>query len=97
MITVKQHDVDDITFTVNMDLTGWDVRLLARRLNSQVALELDHTVDGGTVTHTLTGELDVGVYQVEVEASRDGQRITFPTPQDGSPPYELLQVLRDLG
>lgn len=97
MNTVKQHDRYPITFTVNMDLTGWTVRLLARRSGAAEATELECTAAGDVVTHTLTGELATGDYAIEVEASKGDELITFPTAQDGAPQYEMLRVIPDLG
>lgn len=91
---VKHGDKHDITWTVNGDLTGATVRLLARS-QAGVTTELACTVtdaENGEITHTLTGSLEVGTYRVEVEVTKDGKVTTFPS--DG---YGTLTVQRDLG
>jgi hypothetical protein len=94
-VIVKHGDEYPIQFTVNMDLTGCAVRLIVqRKYPATDPVVLDSTITdaaGGVVQHTLTGTLDAGDYKVEVEATRDGEVITFPN--DG---YELLQIIPDL-
>jgi len=93
-ISVKHGDKYPIQFVVNADLTGATVRLLAKP-NGGDTLVLDSTIPdpaGGVVEHMLTGELDVGDYRIEVEATRDGEVITFPN--TGT---ESLHVEADLG
>ena len=96
MITVKRGDKYDVTFTVNADLTGATTRLLAnRQYTTGEPTLLGHTVTdpvNGVVTHTLTGTLDPGRYNVELEATRGGETFTFP-----SSGFETLQVEPDLG
>ena len=92
MSTVKRGDKHPITLTVNADLTGCTVRLIASQ--SGVAQDLPCTVTdpaGGVITHTLTGLLEVGVYKLEVETTRGGEVVTFPS--DG---YARLTVTNDL-
>lgn len=98
MITVKQGDQYDITYTLNMDLTGATVRLVAGKAGGD-PVELDTNITdpaGGVITHTLTGTLPAGTYQVEAEVTVGGQVVTFPTVQDRGPQYETLVVLPDL-
>lgn len=96
-VTVKRRDIYPITFTANMDLTGSTVRLLARkRFTADAATELASTFAGAVVTHILTGDLDVGSYDIELEVTRDGEVVTFPT-GDGPAAYETLTVVEDLG
>lgn len=101
MTVVKAHDTHDITLTVTSDgaavnLTGATVRVLARPVGSSATpTELDVTVTdatGGIITHTLTGTLDVGPWDVEVEVTKAGATVTYPTTG-----YERLDVQPDLG
>lgn len=92
MSTVKHGDKYPIMFTVNMDLTGWAVRLLYKGASAGVLASEVTDPAGGVITHILTGELEVGAYRVEVEASRSGEVVTFPS--DG---YGRLVVSPDLG
>lgn len=94
MITVKQGDTHDITFTVNADLTGATVRLLARPIASGVGEVLNSTITnaaGGVVTHSLTGDLLPVRYYVELEITQAGKISTAP-----SKTYEMLQVVREI-
>lgn len=100
--TVKRGDTHAITLTVKdsaglpVDLTGATVRLLASITNSPDPAEvLPATITdavNGVVTHTLTGALLAGTYQIEVEATIGGVITTAPT--DG---YATLIVKADLG
>jgi len=96
MITVKRGDTHDTTWTVGMNLTGATVRLLAQPRTTGTTIVLACVVTdavGGIVTHTLTGTLAVGVYDVELEVTTSGgQIVTFPNDS-----YETLCVARDLG
>lgn len=101
MITVKHGDTHPITLAVAsdgapVDLSGATIRVLARPSGtSDEATLLEHTVtdaSGGILTHTLTGTLTVGPWDVEVEVTRDGTTVTYPT--DG---YERLRVQPDIG
>ena len=98
---VKSGDTHSITLTVNdsagspVDLTGSTIRLLARINDDSAAMvELTSALGAGTgeVTHTLTGTLPVGTYNVEVEATIGGVTTTAPT--EG---YATLVVTQDLG
>jgi hypothetical protein len=95
-ITVKRGDTHDISWTVNADLTGATVRLLLRLDNAQAdVIVAEATVTGaaiGEVTHTLTGTLAVGEYDVEIELTRSGAVTTAPTVGFGR-----LRVVADLG
>lgn len=102
MITVKEHDVYGITYAANMDLTGTTVRLLARQGRNGTPFVLPSAITdaaGGIVTHTLTGTLAVGTYQVELEVTAAGEIVTFPT-NDPTKPYEryyeILSVVEDI-
>ena len=100
MVTVKQGDTHDTTWTANMDLTDATVRLLARRTTvapvEPDSVELAGVVTdaaGGVVTHTLDGTLIPGVYRVELEVTTSGgEVVTFPNDS-----YESLIVASDLG
>lgn len=99
-ITVKRRDTHDIVFTVTdendapVDLTGATVRLLARRQGAAATVILGSSVSNpaaGEVTHSLTGTLEIGVYDVEVESTRNGDVVTAPN--DG---YFTVEVIEDL-
>lgn len=95
---VKQGDKYPVTWTVNMDLTGTAQRVIARRIGATEPVELDvDSAAGGVITHTLTGDLEPGDYQVEVEVTAGTQVVTFPTDQTGTRQYDILTVLPDLG
>jgi hypothetical protein len=96
MITVKRGDTHPITLTVAgddvVDLTGATVKMFARRSTAQ-AIPLEVTATGpNTLTHTLTGTLQPGMYRLEVEITRDGVVRTAPTSG-----YLQLDVQADLG
>jgi len=97
MITVKKGDTHAITYTVNADLTGATVRLLCKQsgrpdLSPTVLASTVTDAPGGVVSHTLTGTLAVGLYDIELEITKSGAISTSPT--NG---YEQLKVLVDLG
>lgn len=101
MSTVKRGDTHTITLTVTsggqpVDLTGATIRLLARRTGtSGEPTILDATVTdaaAGQLTHTLTGTLAVGPWDMETEVTRDEATTTYPT--EG---YARLDVQPDLG
>lgn len=94
MLQVKTNDKYPTYWTVPMDLTGADVRLLARRPGHPVIVLDSVVVDAqnGLVEHTLDGSLLVGTYQVELEVTRGDLVITAPTDS-----YANLQVISDLG
>lgn len=95
MITVKQGDTHNITFTVNMDLTGATVRLLCRPIAEEAPTILASSItdaSGGIVTHQLTGDLEPGRYYVELEVTKSGVIATAPS--DG---YETMRVIREIG
>lgn len=100
MIT-KRGDIYPVEWTVNTDLTGCFTRILARRLGGDATITLPGTVtdpEGGVITHTLTGELPAATYLVEVEVTLpNGEIVTFPTAQDGTRQYDILEVVEDLG
>lgn len=99
MITVKQGDEYPITYTLNMNLTGATVILRARKIGDPTPVILAATITdaaGGVITHTLTGTLPVGTYDVEAEVTVAGQVISFPTSQTGGPKYDTLIVQPEL-
>lgn len=93
-LVVKQGDRYATFWRVpGFNLTGCTVRLIARR-GSQPAVVLTSEITdppAGEVRHILDGTLDVGLYAVELEISRDLEIITAPT---GS--YNNLRVIADL-
>jgi len=96
---IKRGDKGDtLTLTVNMDLTGCTLRLLARPKNQHDAELLVLAVDPGsdlaegTVDHITTGTLELGDYDIELEATRGDEIFSFPT--NG---FERLKVVADLG
>jgi hypothetical protein len=100
MITVKQGDTHDITFTVTdadgggVNLTGATVRLLARPQADATPVVLACSISNavaGEVTHTLTGTLLPVRYYVELEITKSGKISTAPT--DG---YETLRVVKQI-
>lgn len=100
-IEVKRGDTHTITLAVSsdgapVDLTSATVRILVRPTGSSTtSTELAATVTdapGGTLTHTLTGTLAVGPWDVEVEVTRDGQITTYP-----STGFERINMRPDLG
>ena len=99
MITAKKGDQYPVTFTANTDLTGATIRLTARPRGTTIAPTiLPATITdapGGVVTHTLTGTLPVGAWYVELEVTRAGQVVTFPTGAGGQPAFELLVIVPD--
>lgn len=98
---VKHGDTYDVTWTLNLDLTGCSTRIIARRPGTDTPVVLAGTATdptGGVITHTLTGTLPIGLHQVEVEVTTPtGDVVTFPTAQDGTRQYDELLVIADLG
>ena len=99
-VTIKQGDTHDTVWTVGdadaapVNLTGATVRLLARRQGTTTTITLASTITdaiAGKVTHSLTGTLIAGVYDVELEVTSGGDIVTAPN--DG---YETLVVVADL-
>ena len=97
----KAGDTHSISWRVQaagapLDLTGATVRLLARATWPRGdLLELAATVPdpvGGLVEHVLSGNLAVGVYDVELEVTRAGVITTAPTAT-----FERLTIVDDLG
>lgn len=90
---VKQHDKHQVVWTANMDLTGTTVRLLAKRGGTLTPLDaVIIDAPAGKVGHTLTGTLDPGTYQVELEVTQGASIVTFPNDS-----YSTLTVTPDLG
>jgi hypothetical protein len=81
---IKEDVVGEpIDLTVNMDLTGADVVILARNLYTGEVLNLDIAsiqtgVTESIVTHLTGGALPVAEYDLEVKVSRAGQLVRFP-------------------
>jgi len=99
MSTVKTGDIYPITLTVNTDLTGATVRVLARKWYTDVTVILPATVTdaaAGVIVHQLDGALEVGDWRVEVEVTRGGEVVTFPTAQGSGAQYATLHVVPDL-
>lgn len=86
---VKAHDTHEVSWKTNVDLTGATVRLIAKE--GLFVIILPSTVSGDTVTHKLTGTLPEGRYRIEVEATINGEVVTFPNDQ-----YARLDVIPDL-
>lgn len=100
MPTIKRGDIYPIEFTVNTDLTGATVRLLARKRYTTATVVLPAVVSdevGGKITHMLSGALEVGDWLVEVEVARGGDVFTFPTRQDAGPQQVVVSVVGDIG
>lgn len=96
--TVKTGDTHDVSWTVNMNLTGCTARLIVRPKpksglpDAPIVLASSITnAASGEITHRLTGTLLVGDYNVEVEVTGGGEIKTFPN--DG---FETLHVGPDL-
>lgn len=93
---VKAGDTHTVAWRVNWDLTDATVRLLFRHLEAGAATTVAPcTVTdaaGGIVTHTLTGTLALGEYDVEVEITKAGVKYSSPTVG-----FERLTVTPDLG
>lgn len=90
---VKAGDTHAVQWKANMDLTGATVRLVAKP-RTGVPLVLTSTVtdaEEGVVSHTLTGALPKGTYQVELEVTKGVEIITFPNNT-----YAQLTVIPDL-
>lgn len=101
MTQVKHGDTHPIVIAVTsdgaaVDLTGATVRVLARPVGSSATpTELAATITnaaGGILSHTLTGTLAVGPWDVEIEVTVGGAVTTYPT---GG--FERLDVQADLG
>jgi len=101
MLTVKEGDTHDVTFTLTDRVTGDPVSLTgvtATMLVSSragVVTELDVTVVGdpalGVLTHGLTGTLAPGTYSGVIKLEKDGIQTTAPTES-----LELIKVTPNL-
>ncbi len=93
-LVVKQGDRYATFWRVpGFDLTDCTVRLIARR-GKNPAIILSSTITDptkGEVRHVLDGSLEVGLYAVELEITRDVEIITAPTDT-----YDNLRVIADL-
>jgi hypothetical protein len=85
---VRFGDVYDITFRarqdgVAVDLSAATITLTAEHISTQVDYDLA-AVGGpdGTITHTLTGLLPRGTYEVTALIARGGDTATAPTEGD---------------
>jgi len=95
---VWENDVHDISWRVTssagtVDLAGATVRLVSR-LRGGATADLACSAVGDVVTHTLTGDLAVGTYDLIIEATRDGDTVTYP---DATAGPVVLEVRRDVG
>lgn len=90
---VKQHDTHETVWTTNMSLSGATTRLLAKNAKTKVVTILATTPgdDIYSVKHQLTGTLDVGDYEIELEATTAG--VIRTSPSDG---YAILRVEKDI-
>lgn len=91
---VKAGDKYPIEFRANMNLTGATVRMIARRPGcaaEDLPAEVTDAAEG-LVSHTLTGDLPIGTYELELEVTTAGQVVTFPNSG-----YATLIVQKDLG
>jgi hypothetical protein len=77
-----------------VDLTGATVRLVADPMGTGTTADLPCTVAGDVVTHELDGNLTPGLYRVVVEATRDGDVVTYPDAATGP---LTLTVRTDVG
>lgn len=91
--TVKLGDTYQTIWTTELDLTGATVRLLAKHVGTKAVTELACTIHSTySVSHYLTGTLPVGDYWVELEATKNGRKVTSPTSG-----FLLLRVEQDNG
>ena len=91
---VKAGDTHVVQWKANMSLAGAAVRIIAQPRSGGAPLTLAADVADaaeGLVSHTLTGELPVDSYRIELEVTRGGEVTTFPN--DG---YASLIVEDDL-
>ena len=92
-------DIKPVSWSVTSDgaagdLSAATVRLLAQPLSGGAVVELTNVISTSVVTHTLTGTLAVGRYQVVIEATQGGQVITYP---DTNAEQHHLTVTADIG
>lgn len=100
MKQVKHGATHDVVFSIltsskqPVDLSSAEIRLLARMVGKKDAVVLNSTLgdEPGTVIHHLTGDLEVGVYHLEIEVT-DNNVVTI-APTDG---YAELAVTLRLG
>jgi hypothetical protein len=96
---VWANDIHAVSWRVTstagtVDLTGATVRLVADPTGAGATVDLPCTVAGDVVTHELDGNLAPGRYRVVVEATRDGDIVTYPDAATGP---LTLTVRADLG
>lgn len=94
---VKHGDSSLLSWSINADLTGADVRLLARSQTTRVLHELDcdvvnPTASASTVQHLTDGTLPIATYDIEFEIVLGGEKVSAP-----SQGYASLVVGPDLG
>lgn len=79
MNDIVKGDKYTITWKVSGDLTGATVRLVARQGTEDPVILAATVTDAaaGEGTHTLTGDLDVGYYDLELEAVTGEEKITY--------------------
>lgn len=94
---VKRGDTHQIKIKVNADLTGaTNLKVLAKRRGTVIDLSEQSEFGDralGEVIHTLTGDLVVGRYEIEIEFT-DVQGEVHTAPSEG---YAELWVYQDLG
>lgn len=80
-VEIKRRDTHDTIWTTNLDISSATLlRLLAKNTRTKVTTPLTAVPDTAfSVKHTLTGTLDPGEYEVELEATIAGRIITSPT------------------
>ena len=94
MTYVRHGDKHPITLTVNTDLTGATVEAHMRRQNTTALIPFPVTVTNppeGELTHTLAGDLPVGVYELEVEVTTGDEVRTYPS--QGSQTLRVLPTI----
>ena len=88
--TIRVGDTHKLTFTVSVgtlvdpvNISGATARLMLRKKHADgTTLILPTTVtdaEGGTITHQLDGTLTVGIYDMEIELTVNGEIITVPS------------------
>ena len=100
--TVKQSDIETITWHANADLTGTvshQLRVRPRGTRGEFIVLPSRITDpvDGIVESDYQGELKVGEYEVELKTIRaDGDEITYPNGHGGAPRFARLDVIEDV-
>lgn len=63
-----------------VDLSSATVQLIAKPEGGGASVILTNSVATSVVSHTLTGTLPVGRYQIVIKATQGAQPITYPDP-----------------